>query len=141
MQFPDKNPGLLVPLWLSFLTPFPQLCRLKFLITEAFFFFFTDFCLPLLYLLKGTPAVEIEPRGLPSLTLSFWSSWVLVNRAAVINSSARQQLRSELLRMVKWITFMKCSLSLPSSFHKGTQEELVFGFLEGIYGSSLLAGG
>ena len=142
MQFPDKNPGLLVPLWLSFLTPFPQLCRLKFLITEAFFFI--DFCLPLLYLRTGTPAVEIEPRGLPSLTLfsSFWSSWVLANGAAVIkNSSARQQLRSELLRMVKWITFMKCSLSLPSSFHKGTQEELVFGFLEGIYGSSLLAGG
>ena len=42
-----------------------------------------------------------------------------------------QQLRSELLRMIKWITFIKCSLSMPSSFHKGTQEGLVFGFLRG----------
>ena len=86
MQFPNKDPGLLIPLWLSFPPPFPQLCRLKVLITEAFF---ADFCLPLLCLLKGTPALEIEPRGLPSFSL-FASSFLAILGLGVWDCSDRE---------------------------------------------------
>ena len=131
MQFPHKDPGLLIPLWLSFPTPFPQLCRLKFLITEAFFW---RFLLAPSVSSKGNSCSWDRTQGTSQLLLvciflsghpGFGRMGLQWSRIAVL----WQQLRSELLGMIKWITFMKCSLSVPSSFHKGTQEGLVFGFL------------